>query len=911
MDFRLSCNWLKDIVDVRVPPEELAERLSLHSVSVERLHRMDEGLDPNVIVGRVEKIEAHPNADKLRIAEVAVGAKRSLTKVVCGGTNLREGMLVAFAPPGAKVRWHGQGDPVALTPTEIRGVRSDGKICAASEIGLGEWFAEGEREVLDLEAASCKLQAASSIIGRPLAEALGLDDTILDCEITTNRPDLMSVAGLAREVATITGARMRAPVISKPTAASRKTKNSNSSQLTAYSLQLRIDDRSACPRYGAVVIDGVRVGPSPWWLQRRLIAAGLRPINNVVDATNEVMLELGQPLHAFDAAKLVPPLTVRGGEGELATDHNPSQPPLASRGGVQIVVRRASAGESLVALDGVTHALASDVLVIADAERPIALAGIMGGRETGVTAATTCIILECANFDPMVIRRGARSLNNRTDASTRFEKGLQPEAIGAVLPRAVELISVLTGGTAGKPIIAGSKPKAMRPITFRPEDASERIGVSVPAMTAQRTLAALGCRIRKKTPHVFSVTPPWWRRGDLEHAHDLVEEIARIAGYHTLPSVLPSGTLPAAVRLPSPPITAFGWEDRARTLLADTGGTEIMISSLTSRDAIEWCGFTVDRCVSIENPLSEELALLRPAMISTLLPTIAGNQEHTPTGVVFELGNVYIPKPPATSHKPQADRNAGLPREEMRLAIATYARSDRSGEHVMRLKGMVESLLDRLGITDVTFQRSGSCVIGFGSQSAASDEWRGSRALPATLRGASKRPDVEGKGPWENREVFPRCLWHPGRTMDVIIGETLVGVLGEIHPAVAEKFRIGARVAVAELDWAPILAVCGARRTISAPSAFPAVKRDLAFTVDRTTAYAEIAAVLDAFDPILTHFELFDTFEGAGVPAGKKSMAFHLTCSASERTLTAAEADDVLGRLAAKLRERFGAEIRE
>lgn len=826
MDFRLSYEWLKEFVDVRLSPEELAERLSLHSVSVERIRRMDEGLDPKVVVGRVERIETHPNTDKLRIAYVVVRPSvseisnlKSHIRVVCGGTNLREGMLVAYAPAGTRVQWHGEGDVVVLQPTEIRGVRSEGMICAASEIGLREYFAEGAYEILD-----CSFLAQRDV-GKPLSAALGLDDVILDCEITTNRPDLMCVEELAREVAAITSSKLRGP--------KEATRARSASGVP--SIRVRIDDRKGCPRYGTVVVDGVRVASSPWWVQRRLLAVGLRPINNVVDATNYVMLELGQPLHAFDAAKL-------------------------QDGG--ILVRRARTGEFIAALDGERRTLTPDVLVIADAERPIAIAGVIGGQESGVTDATTRVVLECANFNPMVIRRGARALGIRTDASVRFEKGLQSEAIDAVLPRAVEFLCALAGGVAGKSAITGHRARPMRPIAFRPTDTAARIGVPITPAVMRRTFTALGCRIAGTGP-TWRVTPPWWRRGDLEQSHDLVEEVARVHGYHALPSVLPTGTLPAAVRLPEPPVTAFGWEDRTRALLAGMGSTEFLTSSLIAWSAIDATGYTREQCVAIENPLSEELAYLRPAMLPAVLPAIAANQEHTPRGIVFELGNVYIP-----NFKSSRKRDAGLPREETRLLVASYGRLV-SGDHVMQLKGIVERLLDRLGVRNAEFRRSESCV------------------LPSGV-----------------------CVWHPGRTMDVVVGETLVGVLGEVHPAVVEQFRIDARVAAAELDFAPMLAVCGVHPFIAAPSVFPAVKRDLAFTVDRKTAYAGITAVLEALDPLLTGFALFDTFEGGGVPMGKKSLAFHLTFSASDRTLATVEVDAIQARLAKVLGERFGAEVR-
>ncbi len=871
MDFRLSYNWLKEFVDIRLPPEALADLLSLHSVSVERMQRMDEGLDPRVVVGRVEKIEAHPNADRLKIVHVSTNSSlithhSSLHRVVCGGTNLREGMLVAFAPPGAKVRWHGQGELVELKPTEIRGVRSDGMICAASEIGLGSYFSqETEREILDLSAVWSGVNGQVSDVGQRLAAALGLDDAVFDVEVTTNRPDLMSVEELAREVAAITGSKLRSPTVAATFRSSRGGLKASAT------LRIHIDDRSACPRYGAVVIDGVKVAPSPWWMQRRLLAAGLRPINNVVDVTNYVMLELGQPLHSFDANRL---------------HRRNNESGIKDQGTIDIVVRRAKVGESLQALDGNTYALTSDVLVIADAERSIAIAGVVGGKETGVTEATTRVILECANFAPAVVRAGARAVGVRTESSIRFEKGLQPEAIEAVPPRAVELLVQLTGGTAGKPTIVGAKPKPMRPIAFRLAEASARIGVAIAPAMAQRTLTALGCKVQKKTSGVFFVTPPWWRRGDLEEPHDLVEEVARVYGYHRLPSVLPSGVLPASVLPPRPPETMFGKEDHVRTVLAGAGATEVMTYSLTSREAIERCGYAIDSALALENPLSEEFAYLRPSVLPTILPTIAANQEHHPKGLVFELGNVYIPaagRPTPTLSPSRGEgenkrgwgsKTAVLPREELRLLVAAYGRMV-SGGHVMQLKGVVEHLFDRLGIIDVEFRES---------------DWSGVRC------------QVSG---------VPTCLWHPSRTMDVIVGGVLVGVLGEVHPSIVEQFGISARVAAADLDLAPILAASGRHPSPEPPPAFPSVKRDLAIAVDRRTPYADIAAVLGSFDPLLMESELFDQYEGAGVAMGKKSLAFHLTYQLPDRTLTVAEVDVVQTRLVAALRQRFGAEVRE
>ncbi|MFH1429892.1 MAG: phenylalanine--tRNA ligase beta subunit-related protein, partial [Candidatus Uhrbacteria bacterium] len=342
MNFLLSYNWLKEYVDVDWSPEELADELSLRSASVERFWRMDRDLD-RIIVGRVSCIEAHPKADKLRLASVSDGKVEY--QVVCGGENLREGMLVAYAMPGARVRWHGEGELVELKPTVIRGVESAGMICAASEIGLGEWIQEGEHDIADLSFLD------ADAVGKPLGEALGFDDTVFDIEVTTNRPDMMCVLGFAREVAAITGKEVRstAAITQAP---QRKTQTTKAS---ATSIEVSVEDAERCPLYSATMLDGVSVQSSPWWMQQRLIASGVRPICNVVDVTNYVLLEMGQPLHAFDTQKLSP--SSRGGVA--------SESASGVGGGVSIIVRNAKKKETIDALDGAAHALDPSMLVIA------------------------------------------------------------------------------------------------------------------------------------------------------------------------------------------------------------------------------------------------------------------------------------------------------------------------------------------------------------------------------------------------------------------------------------------------------------------------------------------------------------------------------------------------------------------
>jgi phenylalanyl-tRNA synthetase beta chain len=814
MDFQLSHEWLQALVDGPLPSsQELASALSLHSVSVEAVEVMVPVLDAKVVVGRVASITSHTNADALQLVDVDDGS--SHIRVVCGGTNLREGMLVAFAPIGSSIRWHGEGDFVELGAATIRGEQSSGMICGASEIGLVDVFpVDDDHEILDLTPV---VDAAR--VGESLRTVLGFDDAIYSIEVTTNRPDLMSVLGLAREVSAITGIPLRAHD-NIPTQVPRLGEDSPS-------LFITVKNEGRVPRYTGTRFSGVHVGPSPWWLQRRLLAGGLRPVNNVVDITNYVLLETGQPLHAFDAGA------------------------FAMKKGVPVIlVRNAKKGESISALDGATYQLTSGDLVITDGKRPIAIAGVMGGSESAVSEDTHDVVLEVASFDSMSIRGTSRRLALRSESSLRFEKGLPIEACVPARELATKLLQELANGhMVGETVTVGEDPEPASPIVFQPSTASSVIGVEVP-LTSQRTfLQTLGCSI-EEVGEQWEVTPPWWRRGDLERAHDLVEEVARLHGYHKLASILPDGTLPASIVPAQPSRSSFDWEQRARSILAGVGGIEVMPFSLTSRTAIEAAGIRAEDAVVLENPLSENFAFLRPSLVVTLLPTIAQQIAQTPSGMFFELATVFVP---SVHH---------LPDQPMRLLISTFGHLIQ-GEHVMKLRGVVEHTLERLGVHGVTFH--------------------------ATER--------EG--------------WHPGRTMEVRCDDIVCGVLGEIHPFIVERASIDARVAACELDWGQLVVRCGQLGTVVKPLPFPSALRDLAVVVDRRTAYEEVAAAMQQADSLMTHFTLFDSYEGPGVPQGKKSLAFHLTYTSSDRTLTSDEVDGAHTSIIATLVERFDATVRE
>jgi phenylalanyl-tRNA synthetase beta chain len=642
MNLLVSYNWLKEYVKVKVSPQEFAKRLSLSGPSIERIHPQGEGLD-KVVVGKILKVKPHPNADKLRVVETDLG---EMTKdIVCGGSNLKEGQLVATALPGAMVKWHGVGEPVEIKVAAPRGVESYGMICGADEVGLINLYPKKEeREVVDLTSTGAKP-------GTPLKDALGLDDVIFDVEVTTNRPDAFSMVGMARETAAI----LKTPLLWKPAASPKSQKKG-----AFLSLEVQVESKRLCPRYQAAVMRNVKVGPSPAWLKANLAASGIRSINNLVDITNFVMLELGQPMHVFDHAKL------KGG---------------------RILVREAKTGESIKALDGNTYKLTSGQLVIADADRPIAVAGVMGGEETGVTGTTADIVFEAATFDAVSVRRTARALNLHSDSSLRFEKGLSTEQTSDALARAVALAAELAGAELAGPVVDARAAAYKPPVfPFRPAKASEMIGVDIPAAEMKRILTALGFGVSGPAAK-WKVTVPYWRDHDIEGERDLGEEVARVYGYGNLPSIIPEGVPPLTDTAP-----AIVWEDRVKLALKGWGATEVMTYSFVSREMIENFGYEVTNALRLANPLTSDLEYMRTSLLPSMLQVIAKNQEEVAEGLAFELANVYLPK------------ENDLPVEGPRLVVAAWSR-EADGSDFKKAKGLTWALLDEMGIHERRLER--------------------------------------------------------------------------------------------------------------------------------------------------------------------------------------------------------------
>ncbi|MFA5133786.1 MAG: phenylalanine--tRNA ligase subunit beta [Patescibacteria group bacterium] len=632
MNILVSYNWLKEYLKTDISPEEFASRVSLCGPSVERIHHQGSDLK-NIVVGKILNITKHPNADKLRIVDTDLGKKR--LEIVCGGSNLLGGMKVAVALSGAKVKWHGEGELVELKPTEIRGVKSEGMICAAEEIGLGEQFPKkDEKEILDLSGLDAKP-------GTLLAEALNLKDEVLDIEVTTNRPDMMSLTGIAREAGTI----LKSPFL-PPKISPLKGKDGG------LKIKIKNDETGLCYRYQGVVIEGVKVKESPWWLKQKLAAAGARSINNIVDITNFVLWEMGQPLHAFDYEKL---------EGK------------------SIIVRKAKKSEKIKALDGLDYKLKEEMLVIADEKKPVAIAGVKGGEATGVTNGTHTIMLESATFDPVSVRKTSRALNLRSESSGLFEKGLSTEATGAALARAAELVIQLAGGKiASKVFDLRSKDFKPKTVTLSVDKANSIMGVNLEAEEMADILTRLGFSVGIKGGEI-KAKPPYWRENDIEIEEDLIEEIARVYGYHRLPSELPPGSPPKIEGKDN-----FILEKIAREISTAAGYNEILSYGMISKKMMEAAG--EKEGIKIANPLSSDLEFMRTCLLPGLLSAVAQNENNFSSAKIFELSRVYQPR-----------KKGELPKEELHFAGLNYGKSPK-GELFYEAKGFMETILERFGI---------------------------------------------------------------------------------------------------------------------------------------------------------------------------------------------------------------------
>jgi phenylalanyl-tRNA synthetase beta chain len=801
---KVPLNWLKDYVDVSLPPAELAQKLTLAGFEVAEIIGTG-GSWNNIIVGQITAVNPHPNADRLRLATVETGAGPET--VVCGAPNLNIGDKIAFARTGARLTNPYNGQVEELKPARIRGVESKGMICSEKELGISD----NHEGILVL--------SPEAPVGRPLAEHLG--DTVLDIDVTPNRPDCLSVIGIAREVAALTGQKIHIPEISYEETGEPIDKR----------VSIEIIDADLCPRYCASLITGVKIGPSPAWLQERLTAAGQRPINNIVDISNYIMLEYGQPLHTFDYDRLQKK---------------------------QIIVRRAKESEKFATLDGNERKLGGDMLVIADGERSVAVAGVMGGLNSEVTEDTTAILVEAASFKATGIHYTSRHLDLISEASMRFERGISAGLTIPALRHATQLITGLGGGTVSKGIIdVYPGKKEPPPITLTPGEFKRIVGIECGLEQIVGTLEALGFECRADGQQV-NVTTPYWR-SDIKYDIDLIEEVARIVGYDKIPLTLLAEAIPR-----QDPDPVLGLRKQIRQGLAGFGFQEIMTYTLTSLEMLS--NLTPERRqpeplpVRVANPMTADQEYLRPVLRANLLATLAANRRYEDGGIrLFELGKVYLPGKKDLPDEPEV--LCGLV-SGPRLEKSWLGDSGPFDFH--DVKGVVESLGERLGL-DIGFEKSADAGL------------------------------------------------HPARQAALIVTDAnqklKLGVIGELHPKVAAAFEIEGTVGLFEIEVTALLPCVTGHRIYRPVPRFPAIIRDLALVVDAGTSHQQITDIIHGFS-LITGVKLFDVYSGKQVAEGKKSLAYRLVYQSDKHTLTDEEVNKVQEQLLKRLAKELGATLR-
>jgi len=843
---KVSLKWLRDYVDIVTTPGDLAQRLTMGGVEVASVQDPGAVWDRNLVfVGQVTALAPHPNADRLQMVTVDYSAPpvgpgspatpRTIT-VVTGAFNIAVGDKVPLVLAGARVRneHSGNWEWVVLKPGKVRGVESAGMVCSPRELDLGE----DHHGILILD--------KDAPVGVPLADYLG--DAVLDLDIK-GRWDCLSMLGVAREVAAIQQVQLGAATSLRLPPSDYPSAGPSAHELIA----IEIADPDLCPRYSATVIRGVKIGPSPAWMQERLLAAGMRPINNIVDVTNYVMLEWNQPLHAFDYDKIR---------------------------GRKIIVRRAGQWNSFCTLDGQGRDLTPDMLMIADAEGPVALAGIMGGLESEVTEATVNILLESANFNPSSIRRTGRALRIASEAQLRFEKGLPPEQTVPAAERATRLIQELAGGTVA-PGVADCYPAPRRrqAIRLRHSELKRLMGIDYAREQVASVLDALGC-LWYEDDNVYVVQPPY-QRPDLTIPADLVEEVARLVGYDIIPTTLLRGEPPMWQDNP-----ARDLEARIRDILAAAGFWEIISYPLTSVAALSRlvpAGATLPdplvqdlaarlldvstTPVRLANPMTPEMAVMRTSAVPALLDHLArGLRQQDRDVALFELARVYIPR---------AD---DLPEERRVLTAAcgqyVSGRDWGSKEETdfFALKAVAQALLEGVGLAGSSYQ-------------------------------AATHPS-----------------FHPGRTALILApaaeqkgrGKPVpLGIMGELHPTVRAAFDLKERVYLIALDLERLLARAGQARTYQPLPKFPPVVQDLAVVVDASVPAARVEeAIRHGGGRLLRGLAFFDRYQGDPIPAGKVSLAYSLTFQADDRTLTDEEVATVQKKIVARLAAEVGGTLR-
>lgn len=801
-------SWIKAYVpELEVTAKEYTDAMTLSGTKVEGYECLDKNLE-KIVVGQIKKIERHPDADKLIICQVDIGDRE--IQIVTGASNVKENDKVPVVLDGGKVAGGHDGEPlpeegIKIKKGKLRGVESEGMMCSIEELG-------SSREMYkDAPESGIYILKPDAKVGTDAVELLGLHDVVFEYEITSNRVDCYSVLGIAREAAVTFHKEFVSPVIKM---------TGNEERVEDY-ISVEVVDKDLCPRYCARVVKNIKIEPSPEWMQRRLAACGIRPINNIVDITNYVMEEYGQPMHAFD---------------------------LDTVSGKKIIVKRAANGETFQTLDGQIRNLDENILMICDAEKPVGIAGIMGGENSKITDDVKSMLFEAACFDGTNIRLSAKRLGLRTDASGKFEKGLDPNNAEDAINRACQLIEELGAGeVVGGMIDVYHTKKEEKRIPFCPDKINKLLGTQIKEEEMLEIFKKLELKYEEHTKEI--ITPSF--RQDLECGADIAEEVARFFGYDNIPTTLPTGEattgkLSYKLRI----------EQTARNIAEFCGFSEGMTYSFESPKVFDKLLLPKDsplrNTVVISNPLGEDFSIMRTTTLNGMLTSLASNYNRRNKAVrLYELGNIYIPKAlPLTE----------IPDERMQFTLGMYGDGD-----FFSMKGVIEEFLEKTGLSEKI------------------------------------RYEVKTEKPF----------LHPGRQADIIYQNKVIGYLGEVHPQVQENYNIGERVIIAVLDMLEIEPFTTYERKYKGVAKYPAVTRDISMVMPKSISVGKVEEVIEKKGgKILESYQLFDIYEGNQIMEGYKSVAYSIVFRAKDKTLEDKEVTEAMNRILKAL-QGLGIELRQ
>ena len=803
-----SLSWIKAYVpDLDVTAQEYTDAMTLSGTKVENYEEMDADLD-KIVVGQIDKIEKHPDADKLIVCQVNIGTES--IQIVTGAPNVHEGDKVPVVLAGGRVAGgHEPGSRVAggikIKKGKLRGIESNGMMCSIEELG-------SSRDMYpDAPENGIYILPQDTEVGADVVKLLGLDDVVFEYEITSNRVDCYSVVGIAREAAATFRKTFCPPQV---------TPTGNDEDVNDY-IKVTVKDTDLCPRYCARVVKNIKIGPSPKWMQRRLASVGIRPINNLVDITNYVMEEYGQPMHAYD---------------------------LDTIAGREIIVKRAEDGEKFTTLDGQERQMDSSVLMICDGEKSVGIAGIMGGENSMITDDVKTMLFEAACFDGTNIRKSSKKVGLRTDASGKFEKGLDPNNAQAAIDRACQLVEELGAGevVGGMVDVYGKKKEPVR-VPFDADEINAILGTDISREDMLSYFRMIDLEYDEDTNEVIAPT----FRHDLFRIADLAEEVARFYGYDNIPTTLPkgeatTGKLSFKLRI----------EEVARNVAEYCGFSQGMTYSFESPKVFDRLLFPVDaperKAISIMNPLGEDYSIMRTTSLNGMLTSLATNYNRRNKNVrLYELGNIYIPKTlPLTE----------LPEERMQFTLGMYGEGD-----FFSMKGVVEEFLEKAGL--------------------------------------SKKESYDPKA--------GKPFLHPGRQANIIYDGTVIGYLGEVHPDVADTYGIGERAYVAVIDMPEVVSRANFDRKYEGIARFPAVTRDISMVMPKEIMVGQVEEVIEnKGGQYLESYALFDLYEGAQIKEGFKSVAYSIVFRAKDRTLAEADVSKAMDAILGAL-EEMGIELRK